>query len=297
MNAIDLINSIPSLKPDSIPAASRVIPASLPAAQRELARKLHFDGMHNFRDIGGYQTHDNRQVRWGMVYRADKFSSLSEEDKTFIQNLGIAQISDFRSTEECRDSPHNLPQQVGIRVNSLPIAVDAAQIERITARLQQENATADDIAHFLIEANREMIERFTPVYKQWLQTLLNENNYPHAFHCTAGKDRTGLAAALLMQILGVRQEAILQDYLATNTYTAERVNHIVHFIHEQTMHQVNKEVIRTLFTVQAHYLGEAFTAIDEEYGNLENYIEVALGIGQIERLHLQALLLEPLSQF
>lgn len=295
MNTIDLIHATPHTAADSIPAKTRVIPALLPESEREAARKLTFDRMHNFRDLGGYRTSDKRQLKWGRVYRSDKLSSLSEQDQDFILRLGISQVSDFRSDEERRDSPHKLPLNGGISVKELPITVDAAQIERITLRLQEDNATADDMAHFLIEANREMVERFTPIYRQWLQALLYEDSYPQVFHCTAGKDRTGFGAALLLSILGVPQETILQDYLATNTYTAARVDSIVHYVYEKTVHQVNQDVIRTLFTVQAHYLGEAFKAIEEEYGDIDNYIETALGFSQSQRLALQALLLEPVS--
>ncbi|MBW2939165.1 tyrosine-protein phosphatase [Zhongshania aquimaris] len=295
MNTIDLIHTTPQSSDQSVPAEIRPIPALLPASQRQSVRKLDFDGMYNFRDLGGYRTTDNRQLKWGQVYRADKLSSLTSEDQQFIVRLGIRQVSDFRSEEERIESPHKLPASTGITVKELPITVDAAQIEHITARLQEENVTADDMAHFLIEANREMVERFTPTYREWLQNLLDESSYPQVFHCTAGKDRTGLGAALLMSILGVPYDTILEDYLSTNTFTAERVEHIVHYVHEKTMHQVNQDVIRTLFTVQEQYLGEAFKAITEEYGDVDNYIETALGFGQTERLAIQALLLEPVS--
>ena len=293
MNAIDLLHSVPHQVNIAGAAETRAIPALLPASEREALRKLPFDRMHNFRDLGGYQNGDKQQIKWGMLYRADKLSSLSEEDLKFITRLGIKQVSDFRSDEEHRDAPHNLPDTSGVVIKRLPITVEAAEIERILSQLQKENVTADDMAHFLIEANREMIERFTPVYRRWLQSLLDENNYPHVFHCTAGKDRTGLGAALVLRILGVPKETIVQDYLATNSYTAKRVDHIVHYFTEKTMHQVNQDVIRTLFTVQAHYLEEAFKAIDEEYRDFDTYLETAVGFAEAERVALKNLLLEP----
>lgn len=297
MNTIDFLHATPQPYTESIPAQTRAIPALLPPTQREALRKLSFDRMHNFRDLGGYRTSDNRQLKWGRIYRSDKLSSLSEEDQNFILRLGISQISDFRSDEERQDAPHKLPSNAGITINELPIPLEAAQIERVAARLQEENVTADDMGHFLVEANREMVERYTPVYKQWLQSLLSEESYPQVFHCTAGKDRTGFGAALLLSILGVPHDVIVQDYLATNTYTAARVDHIVQYVNEKTMHQVNQDVVRVLFTVQKHYLAEAFKAIEEEYGDIDNYIETALGFTQAERATLQTLLLEPVSQY
>lgn len=293
MNAIDLLHSVPHQANTVGTAETRAIPALLPATEREALRKLSFDRMHNFRDLGGYRNDDKQQVKWGMLYRADKLSSLSEEDIKFITRLGIKQVSDFRSDEEHQDAPHNLPDSCGVVIKRLPITVEAAEIERIISQLQKENVTADDMAHFLIEANREMVERFTPVYRRWLRSLLSKDNYPHVFHCTAGKDRTGLGAALVLRILGVPKETIIQDYLATNSYTAKRVDQIVHYVTEKTMHQVNQDVIRTLFTVQAHYLEEAFKAIDEEYGDFDTYLETAIGFAEAERVALKNLLLEP----
>lgn len=293
MNTMDLIHSVPHQLNDVGASENRPIPALLPAAEREALRKLPFERMHNFRDLGGYRNENKEQVKWGKIYRADKLSSLSEEDLKFIARLGIKQVSDFRSDEEHQDAPHNLPNSSGVVIQRLPITVEAAEIERILTQLHKENVTADDMAHFLIEANREMVERFTPVYRRWLQSLLDEANYPHVFHCTAGKDRTGLGAALVLRILGVPKETIVHDYLATNSYTAKRVDHIVHYVTEKTMHQVNQDVIRTLFTVQAHYLEEAFKAIDEEYGDFDTYLETALGFAEAERAALKNLLLEP----
>jgi len=113
------------------------------------------------------------------------------------------------------------------------------------------------------------------------------------FHCTAGKDRTGLAAALLLRILGVSTDDVMDDYLATNTFTRERIERIVHHINEMTMHQVNEDVVRVLFKVQSRFLNEAYKSIDEHYGNFASFVEIGLGFGEAECGRLRELLLEP----
>ena len=293
MNPIDIIRSLPTVKPESIDAELRPIPAEVPHSYREDLRKLPFDNMHNFRDLGGFTTADGRAVKWGVIYRADKIADLSLQDQRYLERLNLRKIIDFRSDEERYEAPHSLLPETSITIEAHPVTVEAAQIEKVTARLQQENVTAEDIALFLIEANREMIERFTPVYKQWLHSLLAENSHPQVFHCTAGKDRTGLAAALLLRILGVAPDQVMHDYLATNLYTGARVEQIVHHINEMTMHQVNEDVIRMLFKVQSRFLNEAYKSIDEHYGDFAGYIEIGLGFGESECNRLRALLLEP----
>ena len=293
MNPIDIIKSLPATKGESVRAESRPIPAELPSPEREKLRKLPFDNMQNFRELGGFNAAAGQTVKWGMIYRADKISGLSTQDQLYLERLKLSKIIDFRSDEERSDSPHSLLLGSNIVIEALPVTVEAAQIEKVTARLQQEDVTAEDMALFLIEANREMIERFTPVYKQWLHSLLDENNYPQVFHCTAGKDRTGLAAALLLQVLGVAADDIMADYLATNIHTGARVEQIVHHINEITMHQVNEDVVRMLFKVQPRFLHEAYKTIDEHYGSFANFVEIGLGFGDAECARLRALLLEP----
>ncbi|MEX1669363.1 tyrosine-protein phosphatase [Zhongshania guokunii] len=293
MNPIDIIKSLPALNIKSIDAALRPIPAECAYGEREALRKLTFDNMHNFRELGGYTTTDGMQIKWGMVYRADKLAGLSEQDQYFLERLKLRKIIDFRSDEERFEAPHTLLANSAIEIAPHPVTVEAAQIEKVTARLVEENVNAEDMALFLIEANREMIERFTPVYKKWLHSLLEDGSFPQVFHCTAGKDRTGLAAALLMRILGVPNELIMQDYLATNHYTAKRVERIVHHVIETTLHQINQDVVRTLFKVQTRFLNEAFLTIDEEYGDFATYLETGLGFGEAQCARLRELLLEP----
>jgi protein-tyrosine phosphatase len=293
MNPIDIINALPTAKGESILAEQRLIPAELAYHEREKRRKLPFDNMHNFRELGGFKSAAGPCVKWGMIYRADKIAGLSDQDQLYLERLKLRKIIDFRSDEERSESPHSILATSNIVIEALPVTVDAAQIEKVTARLQQEDVTAEDMAQFLIEANREMIERFAPVYKQWLHSLLDENSYPQVFHCTAGKDRTGLAAALLLRILGVSTDDVMDDYLATNTFTRERIERIVHHINEMTMHQVNEDVVRVLFKVQSRFLNEAYKSIDEHYGNFASFVEIGLGFGEAECGRLRELLLEP----
>ena len=119
-------------------ADERPIPAQLPPEERLALRKLPFEQAHNFRDLGGYLSGDGRYTRWGKIYRTDKLSSLSEQDQRYLQRLGVKRIVDFRSDEERNTAPHTLHPESRILIDPLPINVEAAQIERVTARLQEQ---------------------------------------------------------------------------------------------------------------------------------------------------------------
>ena len=275
-------------------ADERPIPAQLPPEERLALRKLPFEQAHNFRDLGGYLSGDGRYTRWGKIYRTDKLSSLSEQDQRYLQRLGVKRIVDFRSDEERNTAPHTLHPESRILIDPLPINVEAAQIERVTARLQEQNVSAEDMVEFLMSANRAMVTHFTDTYRNWIHSLLSDDHYPQLFHCTAGKDRTGLAAALLLRAIGVSEETVMEDYLATNHYTAARIDEIIRQIQEMDVFKVEEPVIRTLFHVQPQYINAAFEVIAERYGDIEAYLQDGLALDRFQREQLRDMLLEEL---
>ncbi len=272
----------------STPLDARPLPA---IASKDVSRKLPFDGAHNFRDLGGYKTVDGREIRRGLLYRSDKLSDLSERDEQYLERLDIRRIVDFRSETERSESPNRIAPDSSIAIVNKPIDVDAAAVDLLAERITASDTSVAEMAQLLIDANRQMVEEFTPVYRDYMQELLQEGNYPTVFHCTAGKDRTGLAAALVLSAVGVPRETIMQDYLATNAYTADYIERMVTLIKVGSLFQANTEAVRALFAVDERYLGEAFAAIDEHYGSMDNYLAEGLGLGDTERQQLRHILL------
>lgn len=277
----------------STPLDERPVPSELPADAREAYRKLPMDGASNFRDIGGYRTDDGRTVRWGMLYRSDKLSDISPTDERYLDKLAIKRIVDFRSPVEREEEPSRIAPDSSIAVIHRPITVEAAEVDHIKNRIAASDVTREEMGQLLIDANRQMVEKYTPVYREWMQSLLNPDNYPTVFHCTAGKDRTGLAAALVLHALGVPQETIYHDYLLTNRYTSEHTEKMLTVIELSTLFKANSEAVRALFEVDRAYLQEAFTAMEEHYGSVDNYFKEGLGIGAEERQRLREILLMP----
>ena len=255
--------------------------------QNENHRLLPMDGAYNTRELGGYKTVNGKSVKWGRLYRSDKLSDLSPADTKYIQALGIERIVDFRSEDEKREDPDIIPD--GIKYVEMPIRVDGAMRTKIEAVLRGE--TKEDIKSFLIDANKEFVNSYQDVYGKFLKDLLSEET-PILFHCTAGKDRAGFAAAITLIALGVSKEDVIKDYMKTNLFTADRIDEMIDKIELMSLYQVDAEVLRPLLGVEREYIETAFNTAEAEYGSLENYIRRGLNFSDNEVQKLRFLFLE-----
>ena len=241
--------------------------------QNEEHRLLPMDGAHNTRELGGYKTTDGKSVKWGMLFRSDKLSDISETDQKYLQALGIKKIVDFRSEEEKTEDPDVIP--TGISYVEMPISVDGAMRSKIEAVLKGE--TDKEVESFLIDANREFVTNYTDVYENFLRGLIDED-VPTLFHCTAGKDRAGFAAAISLIALGVSREDVIEDYMKTNAFTEDRIEEILGQIKLMSLYQADAEILRPLIGVEQIYIETAFETAEEQYGSLENFIRDGLNI-------------------
>lgn len=255
--------------------------------QSEEFRKLSMDGSYNTRELGGYKTTDGKSVKWGVLFRSDKLSDISLEDQKYLKNLGIQRIVDFRSKAEKAEDPDKIPE--GVAYIEMPIEVDGAMRTKIEAILKGEiNRNVKD---FLIEANEEFIKNYSHIYSKFLKDLAKEQK-PTMFHCTAGKDRAGFAAAITLIAIGVSKEDAINDYMKTNEYTAERIDEMISKIELMSLYQTDGELLRPLLGVEREYLEAAFKTAENEYGSIENYIRSGLNISEKEIQQLRSFLLE-----
>ena len=171
-------------------------------------RTVVFDASHNFRDLGGYPLADGRTTAWGMLYRADGLQRLTDSDHARFAELGLHTVVDLRTTEELRDRGQlSIERHDGVNFVHLPI-VDS------TWR-GDETPHFDEDADFLRWAYREMLRQGSPRFADAIRLLARPDVVPAVFHCAAGKDRTGLLAALILGSIGVSRAVILADYALT----------------------------------------------------------------------------------
>ncbi len=241
-------------------------------------RHLNLQGASNFRDLGGYSTRDGRAVRWRQIFRSNHLGNVTEADVAMLRSLGLKSAFDFRGVEERGAAICGLRE---IAVHSLPI--EPTVVATLRARAASPSLLSPaDAADVMRESYRNYVRHNTTSFRALFAHLL-ENHAPLVIHCSAGKDRTGFACALVLHALGVPDEFIAEDYLLTNRFY-RRDPH--------ASSDLPDEVTRVLGSVEATFLAAAFETISESYGDLETYFVEGLGIGVAEREKLQARYLE-----
>ena len=240
-------------------------------------RHLNLAGASNFRDLGGYAGKDGRTLRWRRIFRSNHLAKVTADDIAVLRNIGLKAAFDLRGVEEripdaCRVE--------GINVHSLPI--EPMTMAVIRDRLASGAAlTTDETMEIMRESYRNYVRHNTPRFRQLFVHLV-EDHAPLVIHCTAGKDRTGFASALILHTLGVANDVIVEDYLLTNTY----------YLRDTTNAGQLPEAVRAgLQIVHETFLAAAFDAVRADYGDIQSYIEDGLGVGVNERATLERLYL------
>ena len=275
-----------------VPPETRAIPSALPEASREASRRLPLDGAHNARDLGGYAGVDGRRVRWGRLYRSDALGELSDDDVTYLARLGVQQVVDFRSDLEREREPDRLPASPAPRVVLRPIFGEALDPQTLRDRILSGGARRDEMAEMLVAGNRAFVTEFAGVYSDFLRDLANPENLPVLFHCTAGKDRAGFAAAALLMALGVPRDAIMQDYLLTNGFSEAATSRMLNVLRVVSFFRTDPDDVRPLFEARPAYLQAAFDTIDARFGSDDAYLHEGLGLDDATLSRLRANLLE-----
>lgn len=236
-------------------------------------RHLNLAGASNFRDVGGYPSDDGRSVRWRRIFRSNHLGHLTEDDVKLVRGLGVKHAFDFRGAEERKAAACVIDEIV---VHSLPI--EPTVVAALRARLQARGLSSADALDIMRDSYRGYVRHNTHSFREMFTHIL-EDDAPLVIHCTAGKDRTGFASALVLHALGVSEQVISEDYLLTNSFYRRDPN---------SAPDLPDEVRQAIGSVDASFLTAGFGAVDAEYGDLESYFRDGLGLGPRERNELTA---------
>jgi protein-tyrosine phosphatase len=238
-------------------------------------RRLPLADASNLRDLGGYHTADGATMRWGRVFRSNNLAGV---DPAGLARLGIRTICDFRNDEERASSPTMLPAAAPPALRLLPIVVGGPA----SNALRSSGATVAEIRAVLAAVYRALVVEHAGAYRSLFDHLVNDTDVPLVFHCTAGKDRTGVAAALVLTAVGVSRDDVVEDYLLTNECWAPPAT---------LLPELEGEVRQAVLGAEAAYLDAAFDTLAVEFGGAARYLELALGLTPSRREQLRANLL------
>jgi protein-tyrosine phosphatase len=248
-------------------------------------RRVPFEGVPNFRDLGGYPTRSGARVRWGLVFRAGVLDGFRPADLTLYDQLGLRTVFDLRSDTECDERPSMVTSR------RLTITGRPPGDERITRR--QLPRTAAEGEQLLHEIYCGLLDHSAAQIGELLVALTADGGLPAAFHCHAGKDRTGMVAALLLEALGVERTLVLDDYELTTQYLTDAMVQDQRTFARLIELGFSEEAAAAVFATSRWAMEAALDHMDSRHGGVESYLTGPAGM---TREHLEVLrerLLEP----
>jgi protein-tyrosine phosphatase len=244
----------------------------------EFERRVQLEGPANFRDVGGYVTGDDQRVRTGLVFRSDSLSRVTPADAGVLGGLGVCTVIDLRTLDEVDRTPPALLDRLGARYEHVPIIDEGGAAAR----------PKDYVFPELHVAYAGMLDRFGDRIARALG-LLATSSKPVVFYCEAGKDRTGLVAALLLSMLGVPDADVAADYALTTGALPVIVGRVRD---RNTFEKTDRAIPDHALTAEEATMLTTLDALRERYGSLDVYLGVhGLSSDAIDALRVE--MLEP----
>lgn len=197
-------------------------------------RHVELEGCFNLRDLGGYATLDGRHTRWGRLYRSDALHTITEADARVLEGIGLRTVVDLRGFGELKNLGEFPLERLSVDLHHVPLF---PTVREWTARIQTLGPNPEPGAVYL-----DLTEAARDELREVVSLLARPATYPAAFHCTAGRDRTGILAALVLSSVGVPDETIVEDYVLTQrAVDAELATGIDHALSRYPIKQVVAE--------------------------------------------------------
>lgn len=248
-------------------------------------RVLPFEGIHNFRDYGGYGARDGARLRDRVLYRSGQHVDATADDLKKVDGLGLVTVVDLRGDSERAAYPCARAEDFAAAVLFAPgETAGAAHAPHVEAARQVTTAPEAHEAMVALYASMPFRPKLIEAFQLYFEALA-ERDGPSLLHCLAGKDRTGLAAGLLHHLLGVHRDDLLADYMLTNVAgnIERRIAAGASTVRANFGHAMEEDAVRTLMSVHPAYLETGFAAIEAQHGSIEAYARDVLAVSP-ERL-------------
>jgi protein-tyrosine phosphatase len=265
--------------PPSAPSAAPALPAPEPHV-------IPLYGQSNFRDLGGYTTADGRRVKPGLIFRSGELSNLTPDDYRVLATLRLRTVYDLRTDGERAAAP---TVWAAGPVQTLASSKPGSPLAGLSPT--GGGALTPAVARtIMLGFYRQMPTAYAPEFKVIFQQLLDDQA-PLLLHCTAGKDRSGLASALILTALGVPRAQVVADYELTNRHLdladLRRAG-----VNSAFLARMPPDVAQVFLAADPAYLQASFQAIDQNYGSIDAYLAQVLSIGPVQKAKLRSLYLQ-----
>lgn len=241
-----------------------------------------FDGIENARDLGGLIRSDGAKIKNGTLFRAGHLGRASQADVGRLEDWGIKLVVDMRDKHERDRSPDR--EVPGARNLWCPPVPDLEEVIPIKSNVPREVREVFHEFYRLLSLHPVAMEAYAAFFRE----LLASEGVPVLWHCTQGKDRTGVGAMLLLSALGFDRETAIEEYMLTNRFAASQLE-AMRFARASEEELALMGEVFPVFERNARYY---FECVDIEYGTMDNYLELVLGLGPQERAKLEEYYLE-----
>ncbi len=252
-------------------------------------RDIVLQGTYNFRDIGGYKTADGKRIKWGRIYRSALLSNLTKEDLQILEALKVKMVIDFRGPLEIAAYPDKMPinaEYIELPAGSKNDAPDdwagMAESMKLSSSVASDSGSINYYKHISSLGKR---------YKPMFEELLNaDKDSAVIIHCAGGKDRTGIAAALIEYTLGVSDNDIVADYVYSNEgrkFYNEEIANLLHLKYNVPLDRAKNYGI-----AKPEFIEATFDEIRKQYGSVNNFLYIELGLDDKKIAKLKELYLD-----
>ena len=241
---------------------------------------ISIESVSNFRDVSV-----GSKMKKNLLFRCAKLSTLNDQDICVLENLNPHAIIDFRDPKEIKKAPDNLSAKLLKKYINLPIS--ASTLSRMAAQKEIDGDSVESYEKVMEDSYRMYINNYKVVWTKFFEILLKSKKLPIIFHCSAGKDRTGIASFMIQSIFKTPMDLIFENYLISNdllTIKAATAEQSTNSSNQDSL--VTKNMLSTLGKVQQSYLNAAIDEIDKKYSSLENYFisQLGLKVNDIQKL-------------
>ena len=245
-------------------------------------RAVPLEGVLNTRDLGGLKTVDGRSVRTEQLIRSGEIDEISESSMQNLDEMGVSVIVDLRTTSEATAHPAQWPEGEGPARHNFPVMENESQmIEDMRASIKSGTAKADETDALFAGAFGYIATDYTDEYRDLFDVLLGQpEGEAVLYHCSGGKDRTGVATALVLSALGVTKEDIQADFMMSNTLkdADNKAEQIAAEVNAAQGTNMTAEAVWPSLGVRESYLDEFYDSVEESYGSVDGYLREGLGL-------------------